>query len=112
MVDRVGNRGLASGAGSTPRSITAVILFASFVRVFATKEIRFGGINVHHPKVGCLGEGAIYPKSYDQRGPESAADQSRFRRSGASQIPEAHPAPRNPDLIASGNAIVAWRYER
>jgi hypothetical protein len=39
------------------------MLFASFVWVFVTKEFRVGGINVHHPKVGCSGESAIYPKS-------------------------------------------------
>jgi hypothetical protein len=43
------------------------------VSVSATQEITFGGIDVHHPKVGCSGESAIYPKSYDRRGPESAA---------------------------------------
>ena len=51
---------------------------------------------LHQPKVGCSGEGAIYPKSYDRRGPESAADQARFQRSGTGPLPEAHPGPRNP----------------
>ena len=82
-----------------PHGITAVMLFASLIWVFTTEEIRFGGINVHHPKVGCSGESVIYPKSYDRRERDSVADQSQFRRSGASPLPEAHPGPRNPRII-------------
>ena len=73
-MELVRNRQLASGAEFAPRGIAAVTFSVSFVWVFATKEVRFGGIDVHHPKVGCSGESAIYPKSYDPRAPESAAD--------------------------------------
>ena len=64
--DTVVDLGLACGAEATPRSITAVMLVASSISVFATKEIRFGTTNVHHLQVGCSGESAIYPKSYDR----------------------------------------------
>jgi len=89
VVGLIRNRELAIGAEFAPRGIAAIIFSVFLVWVFDTKEVRFGRIEVHHPKVGCLGESRIYPKSCDPRAPESAADRgseeaARARPRGAS----------------------------
>jgi hypothetical protein len=48
---------------SMPTAITLLVLPLKMLSFFATKEVRFGAVNMHHLKVGCTGESAIYPKS-------------------------------------------------
>jgi hypothetical protein len=78
-----------------PTAITLLVLPFKMLSFFATKEVRFGAAEAHHPKVGCSGESAIYQKSCDPRAPESTVDRFRFKVGCASPLLKRVPAVRS-----------------